>query len=375
MKDERGKQLRLVPQLYQGIPNVLTQVIHVCGCQVAQSAILGPGPNLLVWIAVGGMAGEVLHYHFGVLCQPRLDHPRLAVNLVLIPHDRPGAAHLTLELPQEQHHLLAVEVLVFAQEHEVQPHAQRPGAERYGAYHTDSVVLVRAHQYRCLAARGHRASGHGRQQKARFVQQSDASATLERLADDAWPVVVYPTFHLLVVTSAGMFLRLLAGPLKASVEDAVDVGGVITNGEVPLDHQRDALAGPQVVGPTVSHSPFVERGFQTGQLLVVESRFGTKGRLGSKAVALTSQASPAPQRGAGDAKDPSDDVGRLPRFDQGNGSQPTPFQLSACPFWSHTSFYARTGRRSSPAQSSVGTTEGRGVSGGFPSAALSSCRL
>lgn len=54
------------------------------------------------------------------------DGPRLAVDLIAGPYDRPRTADLALELPQEQHDLLTVEVLIVAQQREAQPHPHCP---------------------------------------------------------------------------------------------------------------------------------------------------------------------------------------------------------------------------------------------------------
>src|SRR5262245_9246658 len=354
MKDEGDQQLRLTSQCHQGIPDLLAQFRDVAGCQVTQPVILGPAPDTLIGVGVRGVRREVLHYHFGMDSQPRFHHPRLAVNLVAVPHNRPRAAHFTLELPQEQHHLLAVEVLVVAQQHEVQSHTQRPRTEGDRTNHADAVVFVRAVQDGRLATRSQGTSDHGGQQKARFVQQSKASLTLERLADDAGPVVGYPAFHLLEVLFAGAFLRLLRGPVQTLIEQPADVIGMVINAEVALDQYGDPLGGPQVVGPTVRHSPLVEQALQSNQLLRAETRRAARGGLDSQSVGLASQASPTTQGGTSNAKDACDDAGRLSTFDQCDGPTPASFQLSSCPFWSHTTLYASPCCwRSFPAPSSV----------------------
>ena len=109
MKYERDRQLRLTLQSHQCIPNMLAQFGNIAGCHVAQPTILGPAPATLVGIGVWGVCREVLYY-FGVLAKPCLDHPCPSVDLIPIPHDCPRATDLALELLQEQHDLLAVEV-------------------------------------------------------------------------------------------------------------------------------------------------------------------------------------------------------------------------------------------------------------------------
>src|SRR5690242_15589529 len=126
MKDERDQQLRLTLQGHQGIPNMLAQFGNIAGCHVTQPTILGPAPDTLVGIGVWSVCREALYYYFGVLAKPCLDHPCPSVDLISVPHDRPRATDLALELPQEQHDLLAVEVFVVSQQHEVQADTRGP---------------------------------------------------------------------------------------------------------------------------------------------------------------------------------------------------------------------------------------------------------
>ncbi len=120
MQDEGHQQLRLVLQRDEGIPNVSSQFVDVRRGQVAQLAVLGPTPHLLIRVGVRGVGGEVLHHDLGVSAQPLLHYPRSAVDLVAVPNNRPRPSNFALELTQEQHNFFAVEVLVVAQQHEVQ---------------------------------------------------------------------------------------------------------------------------------------------------------------------------------------------------------------------------------------------------------------
>jgi len=61
----------------------------------------------------------------------------------------------------------------------------------------------------------------------------------------------------------------------------------------------------------VRHGPLVEQILQGDQLLSAETRLGP-GRAWQPTRRLASQASPATQSGARNAKDPSDDAGRSP---------------------------------------------------------------
>src|SRR5439155_8232518 len=131
----------------------------------------------------------------------------------------------------------------------------------------------------------------------------------------ARPVVGDPAFHLLEVAFPSSFLRLLAGPAQALVEEPADVVGVIPNTEMPLDQHGDPLTSPQVVGPTMSHSAFGEQGFQSGHLLIGQAHLTTQKGSGIQAAGLTSQASPTTKGGGSHAQNPSHDAGRLSTFE------------------------------------------------------------
>src|ERR1019366_4931119 len=286
------------------------------------------------------MGREVLHDYFFVLRQPGLHDPRLAVDLISVPHDCPGAAYLPFELLQEQHDFFAVEILVLAQQHEVQPHTQRPGTDRDGADQADPVVAVRTDHDRRLTTRGQGPPYCRRQQKARFVQQSDAGAASERLTEDARPVIGYPPLHLLVIALPRMLLGLLASPVQAPAEHPPQVVGVIVDAEVALNQHGNTRGGPQGVGPTVNQRPLAEQGFQGNPLLVRQSRRGAKGTLGSQAVRSPGQSSPTMQRGRRDTQDTRNISRRFSRIDEGNSPTPTSFQFGGTPNGSHALFYA-----------------------------------
>jgi len=80
MQDERGEQLGLGLQSSQGVPNLLTQFNHVGGGQVAQRTIFRPRPDFFVWVAVRGVAWEVLYHYL-----------RMAVFVDLANSYRPGS--------------------------------------------------------------------------------------------------------------------------------------------------------------------------------------------------------------------------------------------------------------------------------------------
>src|SRR5450755_1325528 len=144
----------------------------------------------------------------------------------------------------------------------------------------------------------------------------------------------------LVVAFPRMLLGLLAGPLQSPPEHPTQVIGVVADAEVPLNQHSHTLAGPQVVGPAVSHGSLVEQGFQGNPLSVGQSRHGAMGKLGHQAVRLPGQSSPAMQRCRRDTQNTRDNGRRFSRIDEVNGPTPPTFQFSRTPDGSHASFYA-----------------------------------
>ena len=200
----------------------------------------------------------------------------------------------------------------------METHAQRPRAEGNGADDRDAIMTIRADDTRRLAAWGQSASDFRRQQKAGFVEQSDAGASLECLADNARPVIGYPAFHFLVIAFAGMLLRLLAGPMEPFFKNPANVVWVVTNAKVFLNQNCHSLGSPEVIGPTVSDSPFVELGFQNSQLLIGEAWHGAERGFGTQAMLMASHVPPAMQRTTCNASNTCHDARRFPRVDQLN---------------------------------------------------------
>src|SRR5271154_561497 len=250
-----------------------------------------------------------------------------------------------------------MKVLVLAQQHEVQADALCPRAERDGADHTDSIAFVRTFQDRCFAARSHGASDHGSQHETRFVQQGDTRVPLVGLSNDARPIIGYPAFHLLQIAFASAFLWLLACPVKALCEQSIDMGGVVINAEVTFDQHPYPFTRPQMVGPTVSDSAFLQQGFQNMQLVNRQARLGARSWFGKQSVRQARHASPTTKGGRCNAKNARHDAWRLSSIDQRNSPTSAPFQLRSFPFWPHTCIIVRTvSGRSFPAQGSVTTS-------------------
>src|SRR6266487_4207656 len=109
----------------------------------------------------------------------------------------------------------------------------------------DAIVLGRATQDDALAAAGQSPADQRHEHEARFVQESNVCLAAPRFAEDAWELISFPAFHLLVVALAGAPLRLVAGPVQAPQQQAADIVGMVLDAEVAADYLRDAGRGPQ----------------------------------------------------------------------------------------------------------------------------------
>lgn len=88
---------------------------------------------------------------------------------------------------------------------------------------------------------------------------------------DAGELLVQPALDLGRVALPGLGLRPLGASVQPVLEDLADVLGVEADAEVALDEGRDALGGPQGIGPAVGGGACEQEAFQVGELVVVEA--------------------------------------------------------------------------------------------------------
>ena len=195
----------------------------------------------------------------GVLRQPRRHEFRLVVDRAAVPHhrDRPQPP---VQLGQEGHHLLGVNVVREEAEERVRPTRHR--ADGDGADGRQAVPSIPRGEHRRVPARGQCPSHRRREDEAGLVEEHQVRPAGERFADDPRELVPDPPRHLLVVPLAGLPPRLLAGPAEAVGEDLADVLGVVHAAEVAGDDDGHAVGGPQLVGPPVGLGPLHQQAFE-----------------------------------------------------------------------------------------------------------------
>jgi len=272
--------------------------------------IFCPAPYRFVGIGLGSISGKVLHLNSRVFVQPRTNYQRLGVDLASIPDNRQMSAHFTFKLLQKEDNFFRMKVLVRRQEHEMQPHSQRFRAKGNRTDDRDSVTPSRAIQNWRLPARRQRASNHGSDQKARFVQQSDMGAPFTRLPKNPGPLHSGPTLHFCVIAFPGMLLRSLAGPVQSLSQQSDHVIWMVLYPEVATNQRRYPCSRPKLVAPSIRRCAFQKQRFQMSQLMIAQSGWTAWDTFGKQAT-RRSLYMPAVYRTNTHSQNPSNDRRRL----------------------------------------------------------------
>jgi hypothetical protein len=89
---------------------------------------------------------------------------------------------------------------------------------------------------------------------------------------DPGPVDLDPVVDGGLVTFGRAAAGTLHTPAESMVQDRPEMGGVVAQPGQPLDHQRDALQGPQLAGKPVGHGPLQQRRLDRVELVVGQPR-------------------------------------------------------------------------------------------------------
>ena len=219
----------------------------------------------------------------------------------------------------------------------MQPHAQRAGTDGDRTDHGNAVVAVRTVYDGRFPARRQRAAHQRGEQKTRFIQQGNVRPPLHRLPKHARPLLGDPTFHLFVVTLAGVFLGFLTGPVQTLFQQLAYMFRVILDPEVSLDQDRHTPRGPQGVGPTVRDRSLPEQGAQVSHLRVGQAARTPQGRFGAQTTPMACHASPTMYRRWGYPQNTGYDRWRFASPDQLHGTHPPSLQIFCASWRSHTS--------------------------------------
>ncbi len=82
---------------------------------------------------------------------------------------------------------------------------------------------------------------------------------LHRLPKHTRPFLGDPTFHLFVVTLAGVLLGFLTGPVQTLFQQLAYMLRMIPDPEVTFDQDCHPPRSPQLVRPTVGHGPLSQQ--------------------------------------------------------------------------------------------------------------------
>jgi hypothetical protein len=176
-----------------------------------------------------------------------------------------------------------------------------------------------------------------RQQAACFIEKSDRCPATPRRAEPARQRVRLPAFYLLGRALACPHLRLGAGPVPPTPKQSPDLVRVLRDAEVSAAALGHTGRGPQFVGAAVGRGSLEKEALQVIPRRIGQPASGTGSGLGGKILPLPSPPSPAMQGRRPDAQKASANRGCFTLRQQLQRTAAPLFQLSSCPFGSHTS--------------------------------------
>ncbi|QDV39326.1 hypothetical protein ElP_72910 (plasmid) [Tautonia plasticadhaerens] len=326
--DERGQQVRSLPQGRGLVPQPEPELSGVLGRIARQSRVLGVAPHPFVRIRIRGVAGEVLGLDPRMLGLVRLHHPRPLMDPAPVPEDRHRPPEPAPGPGQEGDRVLPVGVGVVRQqpEDEVGPPEHR--ADGHGADRRDPALAMPRPLDRGLSPGGVGAAGHRLERGPRLVEEDESGLPLLGPLDDPGRHLGPSAGDPLLVALLGPPLRLLAGPVQPPSDELAGVLDVVGDAEAAADDLGDPLGTPRVVGPAVGPGPPRQQVLELPEPLVGGPGRRAGMRLGGQGLGgVLGHAEPAIQRGTADAEDASDDGGGLALLHQFDGSATAAFQF------------------------------------------------
>jgi len=297
-------------QIEQLADDSMGQLIFVFGRQICQSAMLAPAPDQFIGIELGGIGRQVLRDNLRVFRQVRLYDFRLAVNVATIPQHGQRFAQLLLELPQERHNVLSVDIVIEKIEVQVQP-----AGFRTRGYTTDGgnpVSSIPAIEHGLTAPRRPSPSHRGSQHEAGFIEKNQVGVPLACPSQDSREMYLLPKLDPGLVALPRLPARFLGAPAQARSKKPPNMVVMKGHVEMPLDKLNDTSAGPQLCRPTMDFGSFQQESFQAAVLFGRQAWRRTRMGLGRQAVRLSSEVKPPVNGATIDAKHPRHCLGAFP---------------------------------------------------------------